>query len=490
MNRRHFLHLTSLAAGSLLLDCKSWTKKKQPNILFLFADDQTFTALHAFGNNEIHTPNLDRLTARSVRFTHAYNMGSWSGAVCIPSRMMLNTGRFLWSCKNAPAEQFPKGMLWSQRLKTSGYKTYMTGKWHVYYDEDLKKEVEPADVFDVVGTLRPGMPNQTPEGYNRPQDKNDKTWLPWDKSRGGYWKGGKHWSEVLGDETIDFLDQASKEGKPFFIYSAFNSPHDPRQSPREFVEMYPVESISTPENFLPEYPFKDEIGCPKTLRDEALAPFPRSEYAVKVNRQEYYAIITHMDKQIGRILDRIQESGQEDNTYIFFTADHGLACGQHGLLGKQNMYDHSVRVPFLVSGPGIEGGTQCSVPIYLQDIMPTTLEIAGAEREGVDFKNLMPLIKREYKGEKEKHYKAIYGAYKNLQRMITKDGFKLLHYPEAEVYRLFNLNKDPYEMNDLAERTEYAPKLKELKTALLELQKEMSDPMVSHSSRSSSTGFL
>jgi len=474
MNRRNFLRLTSAATGGLFLGCNVLTGKKQANILFLFADDQSFRALHSYGNHEIKTSNLDRLAVQGVRFTHAYNMGSWSGAVCMPSRMMLNTGRFLWNCKNAPAEQFPKGLLWSQRMGTAGYRTYMAGKWHVFYNGDWEKKVEPAEIFDVVGTLRPGMPDQTLEGYDRPNDENDQKWLPWDKSKGGYWEGGKHWTEVLGDETINFLEQASKDEKPFFIYSAFNAPHDPRQSPKEFVDMYPSDNISTPKNFLAEYPYKDEIGCSKDLRDEKLAPFPRTEYAIKVNRQEYYAIITHLDKQIGLILDKLEELGQDENTYVFFTADHGLACGQHGLLGKQNLYDHSVRVPFLVSGPGLKKGIQCTTPIYLQDVMPTALEIASAEREGVDFKSLMPLIR----GKSDQHYDSIYGAYMNLQRMITKDGFKLLYYPQVSVYRLFDLKQDPYEVNDLAEKSEYSSKLEELKTALVELQKEMNDPML------------
>jgi len=477
LSRREFLKHTLTGAVALtvpgfLTKCSS--VKQKPNIIFLFADDQNFETLRALGNNEIFTPNLDRLVARSKQFTHAYNMGSWSGAVCMPSRMQLNTGRFLWNCKNAPVEQKPKGLMWSQRMKTAGYKTYMTGKWHVFYNGDWKKKVEPADIFDVVGKLRRGMPHDTPEGYNRPKDENDKSWLPWDKSKGGYWEGGKHWTEVQGEETIQFIEQASKEDKSFFLYSAFNAPHDPRQSPKEFVDMYPVGKISTPANFLPEYPYKDQIGCPKTLRDERLAPFPRTEYAVKVNRQEYYAIITHMDKQIGLILDKIDELDISDNTYIFFTADHGLACGQHGLLGKQNLYDHSVRVPFLVSGPGIKGGTKCTTPIYLQDVMSTSLEISGAEQQGVDFKSLMPLIQEK----SDQHYDSIYGAYMNLQRMITKDGFKLLHYPEANVYRLFDLDKDPHEMNDLVAVPEYEAKLEEMKKALVQLQKEMNDPML------------
>ena len=111
-----------------------------------------------------------------------------------------------------------------------------------------------------------------------------------------------------------------------------------------------------------------------------LTPFPRTEYAVKVNRQEYYAIVTHMDKQIGIILDELEKSGKADNTYIFFTSDHGLAVGEHGLLGKQNMYDHSIRVPFIVTGPDIPANKEVSAGIYYQDVMASSLDIAGVEK--------------------------------------------------------------------------------------------------------------
>ena len=144
---------------------------------------------------------------------------------------------------------------------------------------------------------------------------------------------------------------------------------DPRQAPKSYIDRYPLERIKIPKSFLPEYPFKNEIKCPHNLRDEKLAPMPRTKYSIKVNRQEYYAIITHMDEQIGRILDGLKSSGMEKNTYIFFTADHGLGVGHHGLLGKQNLYEHSTRVPFIITGPDIPKKKKISAPIYLQDAL-------------------------------------------------------------------------------------------------------------------------
>jgi len=315
----------------------------------------------------VQTPNLDRLVKAGTTFTHAYNMGAWSGAVCVPSRTMLNPGRFLWTTQKLDRNLEPEraaGRLWALEMKRAGYDTCLTGKWHL--KTDAKK------VFAVTQHIREGMPHDSPEGYDRPHEGQPDVWKPWDTKFGGYWEGGKHWSEVVGDDATEFLGRAANAKHPFFMYIAFNAPHDPRQSPKEFVDKYPLDKIKAPANFVPEYPYKDGIGCGRDLRDERLAPFPRTEYAVKVNRQEYYALITHMDEQVGRILDALDKLPDAKNTYVIFTADQGLAVGHHGLIGKQNLFDDSVRVPLLVVGPGVAKGRKISAPVYLQDIMPTS----------------------------------------------------------------------------------------------------------------------
>ncbi|MBT8044708.1 MAG: sulfatase-like hydrolase/transferase [Verrucomicrobiae bacterium] len=432
----------------------------KPNILFIFADDMTYEGIGAYGLTDCKTPNLDRLVQNGATFSRAYNMGAWNGAVCVASRAMLNSGAFV-NRAQAAVKQKPH---WSEMMKDAGYTTYMTGKWHV--------PGKPR--FDVVKDPRGGMPKGS--GYNRPKDREDyeNGWKPWDKKQGGFWEGGTHWSEVVANNSIDFLKQATDDNNPFFMYLAFNASHDPRQSPKEYIDMYPLGKMRVPENFLALYPYKDAMGCGTRLRDERLAPFPRTKFAVKVHRQEYFAIITHMDAQIGRILDQLKKTGKADNTYIIFTADHGLACGRHGLLGKQSMYDHSMRVPFMIVGPGIKPGSQFDMPIYLQDAMATTLDLARIKKPAqVEFNSLMPLIK----GEKKVQYESIYGKYINTQRMIAKGDWKLIFYPTAQVMRLFNTRKDPFEMNDLAKKPEFAAKLKELKTEFEALQKEMGDTL-------------
>ena len=449
---------------------------EKPNILFIFSDDQCYETIRAHGYTDIDTPNLDRLVNTGTSFSHAYNMGSWSGAVCVASRHMLNTGTFVWQAqkvsenigKSKPAHEdvpnFPaENLMGSQLMKSGGYNTYFTGKWHV--------KANAEEIFDVARNVRPGMPNQTPEGYNRPVQGQPDPWSPYDPKFEGFWKGGTHWSEIVADDAIEFLDMEKDKEEPFFMYVAFNAPHDPRQAPKEFIDRYPLDRIEVPENFLPEYPYKEQIDNSAKLRDEKLAPFPRTKYAVQVHRQEYYAIITHMDEQIGRIIDALEESGELDNTYIFYSSDHGLSVGHHGLIGKQNLFDHSVRVPLIVSGPGVEKGKSSSAPVYLQDIMTTSLELGEVEvPEHVQFRSLMPIIQGESEG-----YDAIYGAYLKSQRSVVKNGFKLVLYPNVPKVLLFDLKSDPQEMSDISAK--HPEKTQSLFKVFRKLQEETGDEL-------------
>jgi arylsulfatase A-like enzyme len=443
---------------------------EKPNILFIFADDQCFETIGSLGLTDIETPNLNRLVKSGTNFRRAYNMGSWSGAVCVASRHMLITGRYLWHANEAQKKisvEQDAGVLWPQLMSKAGYDTYFTGKWHI--------RAKAEQIFKTARNVRGGMPNQTPQGYNRPLPDQPDPWDPTDPKFEGFWKGGKHWSEVVADDAVDYLAEASKSKNPFFMYIAFNAPHDPRQAPKSYIDRYPLSRIKIPDNYLPMYPFKDKIGCSHSLRDEKLGPMPRTNHSVKVHRQEYYAIITHMDDQIGRILDQLEKNGQAENTYIFFTADHGLAVGHHGLFGKQNLYEHSTRVPFIAAGPGIPTGKENHNSIYLQDVMPTALEIAGAHTpDHVQFHSLIPQLKGN---QNSGNYPSVYGAYLGLQRSVTHAGKKLILYPNVPTTRLYDIEKDPHEMKDLAEGGKELELQKRLFKKLLHLQKETGDTL-------------
>ncbi len=441
---------------------------EKPNILFIFTDDQAYHTIHALGENEIFTPHLDSLAASGVSFTNAFNMGSWQGAVCTASRTMLMTGLPLWDAqrseKNLDHLVATTG-LWVQHLKKAGYETYISGKWQGKTDVHA--------IFDHVLHAGTAGPSQTPEGYNRPLSPRDTLWTPWNEKFGGFWEGGKHWSEVLADDARVYFDEVAKKEAPFFMYLSFNAPHDPRQAPKEFIDRYPLDKISLPANYLDDYPYKEKIGSGVDSRDEKLAPFPRTPYAVKKNIQEYYAIISHMDEQIGKILHALSKSSRT-NTFVFFASDHGLAIGHHGLMGKQNMFDHSMRVPVIVAGPGIPKGEKRDQQIYLQDIMATTYELAGIKKpEHVYFNSVLPIIK----SKKSSTNREIYGGYMNLQRMVRTERYKLIVYPEAPKVLLFDLEKDPDEMKDLSEQASYKKILNDLKTRLIRQQQQLNDTL-------------
>lgn len=471
------------------------TGKDRPNVLFLFTDDQTFASVNVLNNPEIETPNMDRLVRRGTTFTHCFNQGAWHGAVCVASRAMLNTGRYVWQCGGDDCGDWP---LWGQTLGNAGYDTFVTGKWH-NRDKALKRS------FKHIGPTGGGMfhskdPNAEQhkeqgilkDPYHRPDPEN--SWSPCDRSLLGHWRpqNGEivHSSRLWADAAIDFLNDRDGKGRtpraegvppsdrgqdardtPFFMYVSFHAPHDPRQSPREFVDMYPQDEIEVPPNYLPEHPF--DQGDHK-LRDEVLAPFPRTKDAVRLHRQEYYAIITHADRQIGRILDALEASGEADNTIIVFSADHGLAVGQHGLMGKQNQYDHSVRMPFVFCGPGIEAGRKIDAMVYLQSLFATTCDMAGVETpETVQFPSLVPLLT----GRKERLYDSVYGAYRHFQRMVRTDRYKLIRYPHVDEVQLFDVKNDPWETEDLAEDPRHAKTVRDLDRQLRRWMQETGDEL-------------
>jgi len=470
MNPLKIIALCSLFGAASLSNLVA-KETAQPNILFLFTDDHAYNTAAFAGNSEVKTPHLDKLSEQGTTFTRAYNMGAWYGAVCLSSRGMMNTGRFLWRVRE---NDFGQDMdkegrikLWPERMKELGYETYFSGKWHTFG--------VPKKMFDHMGALRGGMPEDHPDGYNRPLPAQPDPWSPSDPSFGGYWKGGKHWSEALADESLSFIEDAAQRNKPFFMYLAFNAPHDPRQSPQEYVDMYPPETLSLPASFLPENPHNGKIGIDRTSRDERLAPFPRTEEAVQIHRSEYYALVTHLDAQIGRILEGLEKSGMVDNTIIIYSADHGLALGAHGLLGKQNMFEHSIRAPLIFVGPGFEANKKIELPVYIQDLMASSYELAGAPvPSDIQFKSLLPYLKNKDR----KPYKAIYGAFKkDAQRMVIENEMKLILYPLISEILLYNLEKDPNGLNDLSKKPEYKNIIEQLYVELKHQQKLVGDKL-------------
>jgi arylsulfatase A-like enzyme len=450
-NRRDFIKsLGILTAGASFLQTPKAqsSQQKKPNVLFLFSDDQRFDTIGAHGNPHIKTPNLDRLVRRGTSFTRAYIMGGMNAAICCPSRAMLLTGRTLFGLPQGLTEPWKapepeRGIspfaTFPEVFRNAGYDTFGTGKWHNGKRLFAKGFTHGENIFFGGMSDHYKVPFHPfdPEGIYPEDMKNDEP--------------TKHSSELFTDAAVSFLESfAGSEDvgseKKFMMYVPYTAPHDPRDMPKEYLEMYDPEEIPLPPNFLPEHPFDN--GELK-VRDEALEKWPRTPEAIRGHIAAYYAMITHMDAQIGRVLNALDRSGQADNTIIVFAGDNGLAVGCHGLLGKQNLYEHSVHVPLIMSGPGIPENESRDALCYLSDIFPTLCGLTGLTvPETVEGSSLLPVIE----GETESVRGSVFCAYKNFQRSVRTDRWKMIAYNVNGDNRvqLFDLKNDPWEMNNLA----------------------------------------
>ncbi|MFK7851093.1 MAG: sulfatase-like hydrolase/transferase [Akkermansiaceae bacterium] len=440
-------------------------KPTHPNILFLFTDDQRFDTVRSLGNADIQTPNIDRLVKRGTTFTNAYIMGGTSPAVCSPSRAALFSGKTLFNLPNQGKFGFeiPETIpTLPENFRNNGYTTFATGKNEPGIKGHFARSFSDAEHILFKGMTRSQyilpLREFTPDGnYQKQKPITHK---------------GTHSDVMYADACIRFLErQETTTNKPFFAYVAFQTPHDPRQSPPEYGELYPREKMKLPPNYLPEHPFDNGM---LRIRDENLAPFPRTEEIVQKHLSDYYACITHTDAQIGRIIEALEKIGKLENTVIVFTADNGLAIGSHGLMGKQNVYDHSVHVPFVIAGPGIPQNEKRDHLIYIYDINPTLCELAGVPTpETVQYKSFLPVLE----DAKAKHRDHLFFAFMSWQRAIFDGKYKLIEYcvEGNRTTQLFDLSADPHEINNLASEPEHSQDLKRLRTLLESEKKRLND---------------
>ena len=283
-------------------------------------------------------------------------------------------------------------------------------------------------------------------------------------------------TDLFGDAAIRFLERQDGS-RPFFLYCAFTAPHDPRTPPQDWDGVYRAEAMPLPANFAGIHPFDNGEMW---VRDEKLAEFPRTAEDTRRHIAEYYGMISDMDEKIGEMLDTLARTGLAEDTIIVYTADHGLAVGQHGLLGKQNLYDHSVRVPLILRGPGVPGGKQIDALSHTYDVYPTLCELAGLEiPASVDAKSLAALLA----GTTEEIRPYLHSVYKHVQRMTQDREWKLITYQRdgeqgSDRTQLFHLASDPWELNDLAEDASVATERERLEEELARWQEETGDPVL------------
>jgi len=420
---RTCLMLTYFLAASLFA-VSAQAADERPNVLFLFTDDQRADTVAAWGNPHVQTPNIDQLVQSGFSFKNAYCMGSTMPAVCNPSRHMMHSGRSLFRYD-------PKEMrgTFGDTMKRAGYVTYHESKKgntaRVYHT-----------IFDYSNYL---------------DDQRVRT-------------SGQH-GQTAADHAVKFLKDY-KETKPFFMYIGFAGPHDPRVAASEWMDRYDQRQLPLPGNYTPYHDF--DLG-ELVIRDEKLAPWPRTEDVVRKHLHDYYACITSIDHNIGRIIQTLKDRGLFENTIIVFSSDHGLAIGSHGLFGKQSLYEHSMKSPLIFSGPGVPHGSSDAF-VYLFDIYPTVCDLTGVKvPESVEGQSLGPIIA----GKADSVRDDVFLAYRNTMRAARNGDWKVIRYPHVDHTQLFNLREDPLEKNNLAASN--PEKTKEMLGRLGDLQKAYDD---------------
>jgi arylsulfatase A-like enzyme len=444
----------------------------RPNILFLLSDDQRPDTIAALGNPRIETPNLDRLVGRGMTFSRA----TCSYPICVVSRAEILSGMHGWEngVTGMPGAVPRPGIAWwAETLRDAGYDTCYVGKWHTNGRPSARGFTEVNGLFGAGG------------GKWWKEDQRDWKGFPITGYRGWVFQsddGKEKYPErgvgVTPDISAKFADAAIEligraPARPWFLQVNFTAPHDPLFVPPGYEGKYAADAMALPENFRPEHPF--DHGNLRG-RDEELLAWPRTPEAVRDLLRVYYAVIDDMDRQIGRILDALEKSGEMDNTIVIFSSDHGMGCGSHGLRGKQNMYEHTINVPLVVAGPGIAPGSRTDAQVYLRELYPTSCELAGVPvPSAVTAESFAPVLR----GEKETHHEEIHGYFTDTQRMVrTADGWKLIRYPRADRWQLFNLNEDPWEMNDLSDDPGAAVRFGEMRKRLAAWRKAAGDPLL------------
>ena len=478
---KSILKITLIAFCIVLLfgACQKTELQKQPNFLFILVDDQSPFDLKIYDEASIlETPNIDKLAEGGMVFESARHMGSMNGAVCTPSRHMIMSGRTVW---NLPAS---------------------AGKMETIICPDSLELQTIGAVFNRAGynTMR------TCKKGNSFAAANAQFTVVHDATkRGGTEETGSAWH---GKQVLDYLNdrEIKQEKEPFFIYFGFSHPHDVRDGTPELLAKYGAvnhtDTASLPptnpkqpvlqDNYLPAHPFFH--GHPG-LRDEEKVSGVwknRDEQTIRNELGREYACSENIDIQIGKVLKKLEDLGELDNTYIIYTADHGMSIGRHGLTGKQNLYEHTWRVPFIVNGPGIKAGTRVEGNIYLLDALPTLCDLAGIEiPETVQGKSFKPVLEGKESTIRDVMYGVYAGGTKPGIRCVKKGNWKLvkLDVMDGAIHetQLFNLAENPNEYlpehgksgemeTNLANNPKYADKLAEMEALLLEQMEINNDP--------------
>ncbi|NOU62606.1 sulfatase-like hydrolase/transferase [Paenibacillus sp. LMG 31461] len=420
--------------------------QKQPNIVFILTDDQGAWAMGCAGNHEIQTPNLDRLAAEGMRFSNFF----CTSPVCSPARASLLTGRMPsqhgihdWirggNVGDRPIEYLKGQTAYTELLANSGYTCGLSGKWH------LGDSINPQKGFTHWYVHQQGGSAY----YNAPMIRDGEL-----IDEPGYL------TDVITDDALHFLE-SQQDDQPFYLGVHYTAPHSPwiDSHPQEFVDMYDNCQFDTcPQE--PKHPWSIQT-----------APWSDDQ---RENLKGYFAAVTAMDRNVGRILDKLEAKGMREQTLICFLSDNGFNCGHHGIWGKGNgtfpfnMFDTSVKVPAIFSHPSrIPQGHVCDELVSGYDFMPTLLAYVGGiehpEAENLPGRSFLPLLIGDEGSGREDV--VIYDEYGPV-RMIRSREWKYVHRYPYGPHELYNLVADPDERNNVIDAPEAEEQRRSMKERL------------------------
>ncbi|MBV0925847.1 sulfatase-like hydrolase/transferase [Halomicroarcula limicola] len=467
------------------------------DVLLLLTDQERYDVATPTGP-PVDTAALDRLSADGVRFTHAYTPIS----ICSSARASLLTGRYphnhglLNNVHEQDAIQTDLSTsipTFGTLLRDAGYNNSYLGKWHV------GRDATPADFgFDYMGAsdahdghLEKGLRSHREELgvdpddieledalYNRHGDGEEalisaRTSIPVEATRSYY----------IAERTIDRLEGAAEEDDPFFHRSDFVGPHHPYVVPEPYASKYDPDDIERWPSYQETFAGKPQVQ-ENYLEYRGVDHLTWDEWAEAVSM--YFGFVDLIDDQIGRILDAVDEYGLRDDLLVVHASDHGDFTGNHRQFNKGPlMYEDTYRIPLVMRGPGVEAGRECDALVSLMDLMPTFLDSAGvAEPDGVDARSLWPLLDDPENGRREAIFAEYHGDEMGLysQRMVRTRRYKYV-FNAPDVDELYDLERDPHELQNLVDHPEYESERDRLRGLLDEWMTETDDPIQKWTSR-------
>jgi choline-sulfatase len=430
-------------------------KHTKPNIVMIMADQFVFNAIGALGHPVVQTPNIDRLVQSGVTFENCY----CNSPICVPARASLLSGKHIGKLGVYDnGSELPAGVpTFVHHLRRGGYETVLSGKMHFIgpdqlhgFEHRLTKDVQPSS-FALTPDWSKGVYANPGTGVKRLKQSNVCEWnkiLDYD--------------EKVLHRALEQIRAFSmkKDQDPFFLCASFFHPHDPFEITEEFWDMYRDHHIALPD--VPAEPLDDMHPFNQWIQiHHEIDTCELTEEEIVKNRRAYYGMITYFDHKIGQIIDELERKCMMENTIIVVTSDHGEMLGEHGMWFKRTFYDQATKVPLIMSFPDhYSAGKRVNKIVSLADLSATLMKIGDvpecddwiSELDGDSFESLLFGDDENWKDEAICEY---YGE-GPIQPMVMlrKGRYKYVYVHEHEPL-LFDMEKDPYEVHNLAQLTEY-----------------------------------